>query len=98
MEVSSVSMNISARVKKEHGKDTYKKGLPQYLYFNHTISFLFSWQICIILPQKALFFFFYNLTCSGSRIPLLQGYSLEKSSTIILQSIWLYMACNVVRV
>jgi len=28
MEVSSVSMNILARVKKEHGKDTYKKGLP----------------------------------------------------------------------
>jgi len=57
MEVSPVSMNISARVKKEHGKETYKKELPQYLCFNHTISFLFSWQICIILPQKAFFFF-----------------------------------------
>jgi len=55
MEVSPVSMNILARVKKEHGKDTYKKGLPQYLCFNHTISLLFSWQICIILPQKAFF-------------------------------------------
>jgi len=32
--------------------------------------------------------FFYNLTCIGSRVPLLQGYSLEKSSTIIFQSIW----------
>jgi len=62
-------MNILARVKKEQWKDTYKKGLPQYLCFSGTISLLFSWQTCIILPQKTFFlFFFYNLTCSGSSI------------------------------
>jgi len=26
----------------EHGKDTYKKGLPRYLRFNDTISLLFN--------------------------------------------------------
>jgi len=36
-------------------KDTCKKGLPQYLCFNNTISLLFSWQICIILSIKGIF-------------------------------------------
>ena len=96
MEVSPVSMNISARVKKEHGKDTYKKGLPQYLCFNDTISFLFSWQICIILPQKAFFLFFFfflqldlywQLHSSVAR--LFSGKIIDNHSSINMDFIWL---------
>jgi len=90
MEVSPVSMNISARVKKEHGKDTYKKGLPQYLCFNETISFLFSWQICIILPQKAFFLqldLYWPPHSSVAR--LFSGKIIDNHSSINMDFTWL---------
>ena len=87
---------FQARVQKKYGKDIYKKGLPQYLCFNDTISFLFSWQICIILPQKAFFLFFFfflqldlywQLHSSVAR--LFSGKIIDNHSSINMDFIWL---------
>jgi len=71
------------------GKTHRRKDCPNIYALMTLFHFYLAGKFVLSSPQKAFFlFFFYNLTCSGSRIPLLQGYSLEKSSIIIIQSIW----------
>jgi len=96
MEVSPISMNISAKVKKEHGKDTYKKGLPQYLCFNDTISLLFSWQICIILSAKGIFLTTWLVLAAPILYYKVILWKNHRQS--FFNQYGLYMACNVARV
>ena len=83
----------SALGREKYEKDTNKKGLPQCWCFSNTILILFNWQICIILFVKSIFFL--NLTCIGTHIPLLQGYSLWKiidnHSSFNMDFMWLVM-------
>jgi len=50
----------SALGREKYGKDTNKKGLLQCWCFSDIILILLSWQICIILSAKSIFFFVFE--------------------------------------
>jgi len=82
--------------KKNYWKDTYKKGLPQYLCFNDTISLLFSWQICIILSTKGIFLAIWLVLAAAFLCCKVILWENHRQS--LFNQYGLYMACNVVRV
>ena len=73
-------------IEKNMGKTQIRKDCPSV-----GVSMTLFWSCSVgrfvssFLPKA---FLFLNLTCIGGHIPLLQGYSLWKSLTIIFQSIW----------
>ena len=78
-----------ARVQKNMGKTYIRKDCPS-VYALMTLFILIQLANLYHPFRKRNFFLRFFFFCIGNCVPLLQGYSLEKSSTMILQSIWTF--------